>query len=197
VPGVIYGNKEDPLLISVDSIDLMKQLNTPGFFARVYELNVAGQAHRVLARDLQLDSVSDKPIHIDFMRFSATTRLNIDIQVVFENEDACPGLRMGGVLNVVRHSVELRCRPDNIPECLTANLEGLEIGDGIHISAIELPSDVELTITDRDFTIATIASPTVAEETVDVVDGEDGGAGAEAAEGEAADAAEGEAETKA
>ena len=116
------------------------------------------------------------------MRFSASTRLNIDVQVAFKNEHDCPGLRMGGVLNVVRFAVELRCRPDNIPEFLTADLSGLEIGDSLHISAIELPEDVELTVTDRDFTIATIAAPTVVEEAEDDVDGEDGGGSVEAEE---------------
>ena len=174
VPGVIYGNKQASILISVDPIDLMKQINTPGFFARVYEVDVSGDKHRVLARDLQLDPVSDQPIHVDFMRFSASTRLNIDVQVVFENEDECPGLRMGGVLNVVRFTVELRCRPDSIPKSLIADLSGLEIGDSIHISAIDLPGDVELTITDRDFTIATIAAPTIVEEIEEGDDGEEG-----------------------
>ena len=193
VPGVIYGNKEDPVLISVDPIDLMKQINTPGFFSRVYEVDVSGNKHRVLARDLQVDPVSDQPIHLDFMRFSAATRLNIDVQVVFENEDECPGLRMGGVLNVVRFAVELRCRPDSIPESLTADLSGLEIGDSLHISAIELPEDVELTITDRDFTIATIAAPTIVEEVEEDVDGVEGEDGAEAAEGAGGEDAGGDA----
>ena len=161
----------------------MKQMNSPGFFARVYEVSVSGDKHRVLARDLQLDPVSDQPIHIDFMRFSASTRLNIDVQVVFENEDECPGLRMGGVLNVVRFAVELRCRPDSIPESLTADLSGLEIGDSIHISAIELPEDVELTITDRDFTIATIAAPTIVEDVEEDSGDVEGEEGIEAAEG--------------
>ena len=183
VPAVIYGNKEDPVLISVDPIDLMKQINTPGFFARVYEVDVSGDKHRVLARDLQLDPVSDQPIHLDFMRFSSATRLNIDVQVVFENEDECPGLRMGGVLNVVRFTVELRCRPDSIPESLTADLSGMEIGDSLHISAIKLPEDVDLTITDRDFTVATIAAPTIVEEVEEDVDGEEGEESVEAAEG--------------
>ena len=183
VPGVIYGNNEDPVLISVDPIDLMKQINTPGFFARVYEVDVSGDKYRVLARDLQLDPVSDQPIHMDFMRFSASTRLNIDVQVVFENEDECPGLRMGGVLNVVRFGVELRCRPDSIPESLTADLSGMEIGDSLHISAIKLPEDVDLTITDRDFTVATIAAPTIVEEVEEDVDGEEGEEGVEAVEG--------------
>ena len=197
VPGVIYGNNQDPVLISVDPIDLMKQINTPGFFARVYEVDVSGDKHRVLARDLQLDPVSDQPLHLDFMRFSASTRLNIDVQVIFENEDNCPGLRMGGVLNVVRFAVELRCRPDSIPESLTADLSGLEIGDTLHISAIKLPEDVELTITDRDFTIATIAAPTIVEEVDEVAVGEEGveaeeGAGGQDADGDAPDGDGGE-----
>ena len=174
VPGVIYGNDEAPVLISLDYIELMKQVSAAGFFARVYEVDVAGQKYSVLARDLQLDPVSEQPIHIDLMRFSASTRVNVEINVNFQNEDQCPGLRKGGVLNVVRFEVELRCRPDSIPESLAADLSGLEIGDSLHISAIELPDDVELTITDRDFTIATIAAPTVMEEeTGDEVDGED------------------------
>ena len=193
VPGVIYGNNEDAVLISVDPIDLMKQINTPGFFARVYEVDVSGDKHRVLARDLQLDPVSDQPIHLDFMRFSASTRLNIDVQVVFENEEECPGLRMGGVLNVVRFAVELRCRPDSIPESLTADLSGMEIGDSLHISAIKLPEDVELTITDRDFTVATIAAPTIVEEVEDDVDGAEGEEGVEAAEGADGEDASGDA----
>ena len=187
VPGVIYGDNQDPVLISLDPIELMKQINVTGFFARVYEVDVAGEKYRVLARDLQLDPVSEQPIHIDLMRFSAATRVNVDIQVNFENEDKCPGLRMGGVLNVVRFAIELRCRPDNIPETLIADLSGLEIGDSLHISAIELPEDVELTITDRDFTVATIAAPTVMEEeTSDEVDDEEVIADTDAAETEQA-----------
>ncbi|MDD9876453.1 MAG: 50S ribosomal protein L25/general stress protein Ctc [Magnetovibrio sp.] len=183
VPGVIYGNKQDPVMISVDPLDLNRQLRTPGFFARVYEISVNGQTHKVLARDLQLDPVTDRPIHIDFMRFSAATRLNIEVEVMFENEDQCPGIRVGGVLNIVRHTVELRCRPDGIPEFLTADLTGLEIGDSIHISAIDLPEDVQLTITDRDFTVATIAAPTIVEEPEEETEGEEGAEGAEGAEG--------------
>ena len=192
VPGVIYGDNQDPVLISLDPIELMKQINVTGFFARVYEVDVAGEKYRVLARDLQLDPVSEQPIHIDLMRFSAATRVNVEIQVNFENEDKCPGLRMGGVLNVVRFAIELRCRPDNIPETLIADLSGLEIGDSLHISAIELPEDVELTITDRDFTVATIAAPTVMEEeTSDEVDDEEVIADTDAAEtGQAGEAAE-------
>ncbi|MEK9725315.1 MAG: 50S ribosomal protein L25/general stress protein Ctc [Rhodospirillaceae bacterium] len=194
VPGVIYGNKQKPVLISIDPIELMKQLQSPGFFAHVYEVSVGGETHRVLARDLQLDPVTDQPIHIDFMRFSASTRLNIDVEVHFINEQTCPGLRRGGVLNIVRHAVELRCRPDSIPETLIADLSGLDIGDSIHISAITLPADVELTITDRDFTIATIAAPSVEEVSDDDEDAA-GVEGEEDAEGEDEDS-EGEPETE-
>ena len=161
VPAVIYGNKEETLLISLDPLDLSSQLRGPGFFARVFEIQVDKGKHRVLARDLQLDPVSDRPIHVDFMRFSAGTRLNIDVQVTFENEAASPGLKRGGVLNVVRHAIELVCSADNIPETISIDLSGLEIGGSIHISDVDLPAGVEPTISDRDFTIATIAAPTV------------------------------------
>jgi large subunit ribosomal protein L25 len=164
VPGVIYGNKEEPVLISVDPIELWKQVSQPGFFGHVFEIQVGGTSHRVLPRDLQLDPLSDRPIHVDFMRFSATTRVNVEVVVHFLNEEECPGIRRGGVLNVVRHEVELRCAPDNIPEYLEADLAGLDIGDSIHISAVTLPEGVEPTITDRDFTIATIAAPSAEED---------------------------------
>ena len=190
VPGVIYGNKQNPVMISVDPIELLKQISTPGFFGRVYEIEIEGQKHRVLPRDLQLDPVTDRPIHVDFMRFSATTQVNVDVAVLFFNEEECPGIRQGGVLNVVRHAVELRCSPDNIPENLEADLTGLEVGDGIHISDITLPDGVEPTITDRDFTVATIAAPTIVEEEIEEESEEDL-EGEESLEGEGGEAVEG------
>ncbi len=173
VPGVIYGNKQEPVLISLDPVDLMKEYSKAGFFSHVYEIAVGGETYKVLARDLQTHPIKDQPIHVDFMRFSAKTRLAVDVYVEFTNEEDCPGLREGGVLNVVRHEIELRCSPDNIPESLIADLSGLEIGDSLHISAITLPEGVELTITDRDFTVATIAAPTVFTEVEEGEDGED------------------------
>jgi len=161
VPAVIYGNKQEPVLISVDPVDLMKELQQPGFFSHVYEIAVGGETYKVLARDLQTHPINDLPTHVDFMRFSKKTRLAVDVYVEFINEEECPGLKEGGVLNVVRHDVELRCSPDAIPESLEADLSGLEIGDTLHISAIKLPEGAELTITDRDFTVATIAAPTI------------------------------------
>ncbi len=204
VPAVIYGNKLESVLISLDPVDLGHQLRGPGFFSRVFDLDVEGDSHRVLARDLQLDPVSGRPIHVDFMRFSADTRINVNVQVIFENEEESPGIKRGGVLNVVRHAIELLCSPDSIPESIFVDLTGLEIGDSVHVSAIELPDGVEVTITDRDFTIATIAAPTVMqkpeeEEEAEAAEGEE--EGEEVAEGEEAPAegeepAEGEAETK-
>ena len=197
VPAVIYGNKQDPMLISVDPVDLMHQLRGPGFFARVFEITVGGESYRVLARDLQTAPVSARPIHVDFMRFSKSTRLVVDVEMVFENAENCPGIRIGGVLNVVRHTIELRCAPDGIPEKISVDLTDLEIGDSVHISDVTLPADVELTITDRDFTIATIAAPTIytePEEEEEGEEGEEGEVSEEGAEGE--EAAKGEAQTQ-
>lgn len=160
VPAVIYGNKQAPVMISLDPEELKKQFRGGVFFSKVYEVRTGAETTRVLARDLQRHPVTDEPIHVDFMRFSPRTRLSFDIPVVFENEDEAPGLREGGVLNVVRHTVELLCSPLSIPEALSADLTGLTIGDSIHISHVTLPKGVEPTITDRDFTIATIAAPT-------------------------------------
>lgn len=186
VPAVIYGNKEDPQMISLDPVSLIQQLQKPGFFARVCEVEIAGDKNKVLPRDIQLDPVTDRPLHVDFMRFNATTRVNVEIEVHYLNEGECPGLRGGGVLNIVRHTIEALCRPDDIPDFLTIDLEGLEIGDSVHISAVDLPDGVTPTITDRDFTILTIAAPTIlAVEDDEVVENsEEGVEGEEAAEGE-------------
>ena len=173
VPAVIYGNKQEPILISLEPVNLDRHLRGAAFYSSVYEIEVGGNKHRVLARDVQLDPVTDRPLHVDFMRFSKKTRLVMEILVNFINEEECEGLRLGGVLNIVRHSVEMRCSPESIPESIEVDLTGLVVGDSIHISSVTLPDDVELTITDRDFTIATIAAPTVAVETEDE-DGEEG-----------------------
>jgi len=114
-----------------------------------------------LPRDVQFHPVTDVPMHVDFMRFGPKTKFDVEVSVEFINEEECPGLKQGGVLNIVRHSVDLRCSPDAIPESITADLTGYEIGDSLHISEITLPEGVTPTITDRDFTVATIAAPTV------------------------------------
>jgi large subunit ribosomal protein L25 len=159
VPGVVYGDKQSPMNISLDPKDLMAQLKGPGFFSRVFNLQVDGEAMYALARDLQLDPVSDRPVHIDFMRFSADSELRVGVQVVFRNEARSPGLKRGGVLNIVRYEIEVVCKPDRIPETITVDLTDLDIGDSVHISHVKLPEGVRPAIRDRDFTVATIAAP--------------------------------------
>jgi len=164
VPGVIYGAKKDPSLITVEERLLSKLLYQGGFYSTLFDVKFDGKAERVLARDVQFDPVTDFPVHIDFLRVSATTSVHVDVAVHFLNEDQCKGLTEGGVLNVVRHEIELVCRADAIPQQIDIDLTGLEIGDGVHISMVKLPEGVHPAITDRDFTIATIAAPTVVRE---------------------------------
>ncbi|MBX6322505.1 MAG: 50S ribosomal protein L25/general stress protein Ctc [Rhodospirillaceae bacterium] len=161
IPGILYGDRKDPELISVDPRALDREIRKPGFFATLFELKLDGQTIRVLPRDLQLDPVSDRPIHVDFMRVGAGARVTVAVPVVFQNEALAPGLKRGGVLNVVRHEIEVVCAPDLIPHQIVVDLTGLDIGDSVHISAVKLPEGVRPTITDRDFTIATVAAPTV------------------------------------
>ena len=195
VPAIVYGAKDDPTPIAIDPKILNAELNKPGFFSQLFDIDVGGKNQRVLCRDVQYHPVTSVPLHADFLRVSAATRINVEVQVNFINEEESPGLKVGGVLNIVRHAVELNCRADAIPSELIADLTGKEIGDSIHISSIDLPDGVEPTITDRDFTIATIAAPTIMaaedEETDEEGEGEEGLLeGEEAAEGEAPEAAE-------
>lgn len=183
VPAIIYGSDREPTPVSLDDRELLKQVRGGGFFSSVYEISVDGEKHRVLARDLQRHPVTGAPLHVDFMRFSATTRVQVDVAVVFENEEAAPGLKQGGVLNIVSHTVPLICNPSEIPQNLTVDLTGLEIGDVIHVTSLTIPASAELDIADPEATIATIAAPTVATAEEDEAD-------AEAAEAAAADSAE-------
>jgi len=158
VPAVIYGDKKDPLPISIVYKDAMKRIYAGGFLSHIVTLDVDGEKHRVIPRDYQLDPVKDFPIHVDFLRVGAGTRLNVEVHVTFTNEPASPGLKRGGVLNIVRHTVELSCPADAIPDHITIDLTGTDIGDSLHISHVVLPEGVTPT-TDRDFTIATIVAP--------------------------------------
>lgn len=173
IPAVIYGDKKDPLPIAVSSKEMTSLLHAGGFLTTVTSVSVDGKAHKVLPKDYQLDPVKDFLVHIDFLRISAKTRVTVEIPVTFINEEEAPGIKRGGVLNVVRYAVELECPADAIPDGLIADLTGLDIGDGIHISAISLPDDVTPTITDRDFTVATIAAPAGMQEEEEEVDGEE------------------------
>jgi len=159
VPCVIYGDKKDPDAIAIERRHIVKQLSTGQFLNSIYMINVSGKKTRVIPRAFELDPVKDMPIHVDFLRVSGSTEVTVEIPVTFINEDISPGLKRGGVLNVVRHAVEVTCPADAIPEELVADLEPFDVGDAIHISAIPLPAKVTPTITDRDFTVATIAAP--------------------------------------
>jgi large subunit ribosomal protein L25 len=195
MPAIVYGGGGEPLCVSLDHSALERELGRRGFFARLYDLKLGDDTIRVLPRDVQLDPVSDAPLHIDFIRYVAGTTLAVSVEVVFEGQEESEGLKRGGVLNIVRHEVELLCPLELIPEHIVANVAGREIGDSIHISDIDLPEGVTPTITDRDFTVATIAAPTVSVEPTEDEEGEEGeeeeGAEAAAEDAEAA-AADGE-----
>ncbi|MBT6416514.1 50S ribosomal protein L25/general stress protein Ctc [Candidatus Puniceispirillum sp.] len=159
VPAVIYGDKKEPLGINMSTREITKIVHQPGIFGRLLNIEVAGKKNTVLTRDIQFHPVSDNIMHMDFLRVSGSAKVAVGVPVEFINEDQCPALKIGGVLNVVRHEIELNCPATDIPEKITIDLEGLKIGDSIHISAIALPEGVEPTITDRDFTVATLQSP--------------------------------------
>ncbi len=167
VPAVIYGDGQSPVSISLDYVELFKQVNIGNFLSTIYMLEVDGTAERVIPRDIQFDVVRDFPLHVDFLRVGKGTILTVEISVNFINEEDCPGIAQGGVINVVRHVIELNCRASAIPEALEIDLTGLEIGDALHASDLTLPEGTELTIGDRDFTIATIAVPSTGETIVD------------------------------
>ena len=198
VPATIYGDNNENVSISVEMRELQRDLQRPGFTNRLCEVVVGSNKVRVLPREVQVDPVTDTPIHVDFMRISPRARVRLNVPVSFINEEESPGIKRGGVLNVVRHEIEFYCRADAIPESIVISLDGLDIGDGVHISSVTLPEGVNPTITDRDFTIATIAAPTVhveeepEEEGLEGEDGEDG-EGTEGAESEGEDEAAGDA----
>ena len=189
VPAVIYGNKEEPILLTLERRVLIKELYNPQFFIQLVDVEIAGAKHRVLPRDVQFHPVSDTPMHVDFLRFDPKRKIAANVPVVFEGEEECPGLKSGGVLNIVRYEVEVLCTADNIPPELILQLAGLDVGDSMHASAVTLPEGVEFVITDRDFTIATIAAPTIAIEPIEAESEE--GAEGEGADGEEADGEDG------
>jgi len=178
VPGIVYGSGEDAVPISIEEKVLAYEHRRGGFFSRLYNLTVGDKTYRVLAREVQLDPVTEALIHIDFLRLTADSTVNVDVPVVFRNEEDSPGIKRGGVLNVVRRTVELVCRADAIPTSIEADIGELDIGDSVKINAVSLPEGVRPVIADRDFTIVTVAAPTVMveEETeeAEVELGEDG-----------------------
>ena len=159
VPAVIYGMNEEPLSIHVEEKLLNKLLGTGHFFNSVIMVEVNGKTVRTLPKDVAFHPVTDRPLHADFLRVSEHATVTVAVPVRFENEDASPGLKKGGVLNIVRHELELVCDADKIPSEIEIDVTGTDVGDSIHISNVTLPKGVESAITDRDFTIATIVAP--------------------------------------
>ena len=181
VPAVIYGGKEEPVSIHVEAKELVRQLNTGHFSNSIVMIELGGKTLRTLPKDVALHPVTDRPLHVDFLRLAKGSTVDVAVPVVFVNEEGSPGLKKGGVLNIVRHELELVCEADKIPNEIEIDVTGLEIGDAIHISTITLPAGSTSAITDRDFTIATVVAPSALKRSE-----------AEAAEGEAEGQAEGE-----
>ena len=183
VPAVVYGEKKDQLMVSLEARALRRELQNPRFYSTLCALEVGGKPVRVLPREIQLHPVSDEPIHADFVYVSRGAAVTVEVQVVFLNEDSCPGIKRGGVLNVVRREVELACPADAIPEKIELDLAEADIGDSLHFSHAIVPEGVAPTITDRDFTIATIAAPSGGAGSSEEAEGGEGDAegGAEAA----------------
>ena len=185
IPGIIYGDKKDPIPVVLDEKALKIKIKDPTFFSKQCEIKFNDEVIKVLPKDLQLHPVKESILHIDFLRVGENTTVTLFVPVKFINENNCPGIKQGGVLNVVRREIELITLVSKIPESLEANLDGLEIGDSIHISSINLQEGVKPVISDRDFTIATIAPPTVmkVEEEKPVEEAGEDAEGAEAKDG--------------
>ncbi|MBK7283471.1 MAG: 50S ribosomal protein L25/general stress protein Ctc [Sphingomonadales bacterium] len=159
VPAVIYGNKEAPKGVHVEEKALMKALMTGHFFNSVVMIDVDGKPVRTIPKDVQFHPVSERPLHADFLRISEHATIHVEVPVHFTDETLSPGIKRGGVLNIVRHELELICDAANIPEAVEISLNGLDVGDSIHISHVSLPAGATSAITDRDFTIATVVAP--------------------------------------
>ena len=159
VPAVIYGGNEEILAIHVEEKELRRQLDTGHFFNSIVEIATGGGTVRTLPKDVAFHPVSDRPLHVDFLRVAADAKIHVNVPVLFVNENASPGIKKGGVLNVVRHDLDLICEADKIPADVQIDLTGLDVGDSIHISHVTLPAGSASGITDRDFTIATIVAP--------------------------------------
>ena len=161
IPAVLYGGKKNNLNISLNKLHLQNVINTETFMSKVFDLNIDGNAEKALPRDIAYDPVSDEPIHIDFIRVEKGSKLNLEIPVKFINSDKSPGLKKGGVLNVVRRKVELKCPTENIPSEIIVDLDNTEINTSLKISSVKLPEGVVPIIADRDFVIGTVVAPTV------------------------------------
>ena len=195
VPAILYGGKEANKNISIEQKDIKNLIHSDTFLSKVLDLEVDGKKEKVIPRDIAFNVVTEEPIHIDFMRIVSGKKIILEIPVKFINHPDSPGLKRGGVLNIVRRKVELKCPAENIPDEIIIDLAGTDIGTSIKISSVKLPENVIPTITDRDFVIATVASPTVMKEPEKPAEGEEVAEGAEGeapAEGAEAAAKDGE-----
>ena len=181
VPGIIYGGTEENQTISLSTKEVKTLIDQENFLSNIISLKIDGKSMNVLPRDVAFDPISDNPIHVDFLRIVKSAKIILEIPVKFINNETSPGLKRGGVLNIVRRKVELKCPTENIPTELVVDLEGLEIGASIKISSINLPENVKPTIQGRDFVIATVAAPTIFKEPEKPAEDESAG-GAEGAE---------------
>ncbi len=186
VPGVIYGGKDQNENISISKKILKSSIDKENFLSNIITIDIDGKKQNVLPREITYDVISDEPIHVDFLRVVPGVKIRIEVPVEFINHEKSPGLKRGGVLNIVRRKVELKCPSEKIPEKLTIDLDGVDIGESFKISYIKLDKDVTPTIQGRDFVIATLAAPTVMKEPekpaeAETAEGEEGAEGAEAA----------------
>ena len=190
VPAVVYGDKKEALSVHVEEKLLTKMLSTGHFMNSVVMVEVGGKPNRTLPKAVDFHPVTSRPIHVDFLRIGEHSKVNVNIPVRFDNEEASPGLKRGGVLNVVQHEIELICDAAEIPDELHIDLTGLDIGDSIHISQVTLPKGAKAAIDDRDFTVATVVAPSAmkAEEEETAAEGEVPTVGEEEAEGEGGEA---------
>ena len=192
VPAIVYGGKEENVKISISKKLLKTLIEKENFLSNIVTLNVNGQSQNVLPREITYDVLTDEPIHVDFLRVVPGVKIRIEVPVIFINHDKSPGLKRGGVLNIVRRKVELKCPSEKIPASLTLDLDGIDIGESFKISSVTLEQDVVPTIQGRDFVIATLAAPTVMKEPEKPAEAE-AAAGTDAtAEGEKAEGAESE-----
>ena len=161
IPGIVYGKGTEPTKIAFEDQVLNQLMQSKGFYTKILNIDIDGKAEKVLPKILQYDSLTDKVIHFDLLRVQENTKVTVEVPVEFFNQNICPGLKKGGVLNIIRRSIELICSANNIPEVLEVDLTEIDIGDAIKISNIQLPEGIQLTIRDRDFVVATIVAPTI------------------------------------
>ena len=187
VPGVLYGGGQDPVAIAVRKNEVLKAINSGQFLSNMIEISHEGKKQKVITKDVQFHPVTDMPVHVDFYRVKEDTIIEVEVNVVFKGDDVAPGIKRGGILNVVRYSIEVKCPAGSIPDSIEVDISGMEIGDSLHISDVTLPENVKPAIDDRDFTIATVVSSRASKE-ADSSAGDDG-IEAEAVEGDAPEAA--------